>query len=100
MQKWLILLFAIFPLAWLSGEELIPTADGTTWLYEMTEEAGPKFSFSDAKAGAEGKIHRLTAYRISGTQDVNARTLLKFEMHRDGVITNADLMIVNEHGIF
>jgi len=100
MQKLLILMFAVGPLARLSGEELIPTADGTTWLYEMTEEAGAEFSFSDAKAGADGKIHRLAAYRISGTQDVAAKTLLKFEMHRDGMITNTDLMTVNEHGIF
>ena len=100
VQRLLIVLLATAPLAHAAVEQLLPTADGTTWLYEMTEEAGPGFSFSDANAALDGKIHRLAAYRLSGTQDLNARTLLKFEMLRDGLITNTDLMIVNEHGIF
>jgi len=100
MLKPSIVLFATLGALAVADAPIIPTADGTTWLYEMTEEAGAEFSFSDAKAGVDGKIHRLAAYRISGTQDVAARTLLKFEMHRDGMITNTDLMTVNEHGIF
>jgi hypothetical protein len=100
VHRFLIVLFATTAVARAAIEPLLPTGDGTTWLYEMTEEAGPGFSFSDANAAVEGKIHRLTLYRLSGTQDLNTRTLLKFEMLRDSVITNTDLMIVNEHGIF
>ena len=99
--RWLIFpLMAVASLGHAAVEQLLPTADGTTWLYEMTEEAGPEFSFSGTDSGVGAKIHRDALYRISGTQDFNARTLLKFEMLRDGLITNTDLMIVNEHGIF
>jgi hypothetical protein len=100
VERLLIVLLATAPLAGAAVEPLLPTGEGTTWFYEMTEEAGPGFSFSDANAAVDGKIHGLAVYRLSGTQDLNARTLLKFEMLRDGVITNTDLMIVNEHGIF
>lgn len=99
MQKLFTLLLIAIPLAGVCGEQLIPTADGTTWLYEMTQEAGKKFTFSDAKPGPDGKVHRLAAYRITGTQEVDGKNLLKFEMLRDGVITNTDLMTVNERGI-
>ena len=38
-------------------------------------------------------------YRIDGTQNVDGKNLLKFEMHRAGVVTNTDLLTVDEHGI-
>ena len=100
MQKIVSLVLAAIPLIFASGEELVPTADGTTWLYEMTQETGKKFSFSDAKPGPDGKVRQLAAYRITGTQEVDGKNLLKFEMLRDGIITNTDLMTVNERGIF
>jgi hypothetical protein len=100
MRKLVSLMLAAFPLISASGQELVPTADGTTWLYEMTQETGKEFGFSDAKPGPDGKLHRLVAYRITGAEEIEGKNLLKFEMIRDGVITNADLMTVNEAGIF
>jgi hypothetical protein len=100
VQRLLIPLLVTASLAHAAVEQLLPTADGTTWIYEMTEEAGPEYSFSGSDGAVGGQIRRDAIYRLSGTQDLNARTLLKFEMLRDGLITNTDLMIVNEHGIF
>lgn len=101
MQRFLILLLLTLWPPWLcSAEQLIPSAVGTTWVYQMVEEAGPQFSFRSAASDFDQKIHGPAVYRIGGTQDLSARTLLKFEMHREGAITNTDLMIVNEHGIF
>jgi len=60
---------------------------------------GDEFTISDAKVGPDGKVHALATYRITGTQAVEGKNLLKFEMHRDGVITNTDVMTVDEHGI-
>jgi hypothetical protein len=81
------------------GAPLIPTADGTGWRYNMTEEIGKGLNIPDAKLDADGKIRLPVLYRINGTENVDGRDLLKFEMHRAGVITNADLLEVNEHGI-
>jgi len=99
MQKIVGLMLVAIPLNFASGGDLVPTADGTTWFYEMTQEVGKAFAFSDAKPGPDGKVHRLAAYRITGTQEVDGKNLLKFEMIRDGVITNTDLMIVDDHRI-
>lgn len=99
MRKLVSLALAVFPLALVSGAQSIPTADGTSWPYEMTEEAGEEFTFSDATPGPDGKVHRFAIYRITGTHEVEGRKLLKFEMHRDGVITNVDLITVDEQGI-
>ncbi|PYK08873.1 MAG: hypothetical protein DME61_08260 [Verrucomicrobia bacterium] len=79
---------------------LIPTTDGTGWRYNMTEEVGKGLNIPDAKPDADGKIRLPVLYRIGGTENVDGKDLLKFEMHRAGVITNTDLLTVDEHGIF
>ena len=65
----------------------------------MTEEIGKGLNIPDAKPDADGKIRLPVLYRINGTENVDGKDLLKFEMHRAGVITNADLLTVDEHGI-
>src|SRR6266700_1183139 len=79
---------------------LIPTTDGTGWRYNMIEEIGNGLNIPDAKPDAEGKIRLPVLYRIGGTENVDGKDLLKFEMHRAGVITNTDLLTADEHGIF
>jgi len=98
-MRTLIVLLAALPLVVSGSDELIPTTDGMTWLYELTEEAGAKFAFAPGTADPDGKIHRLAAYRISGIEHVNGQRLLRFEMHRDGIVTNTDLMTVDQRGI-
>ena len=78
---------------------LIPNADGTSWRYNMTEEIGKSLSIRNAKLDADGKIRQPVLYRINGRENVDGKDLLKFEMHRAGVITNTDLLTVDEHGI-
>jgi hypothetical protein len=76
---------------------IMPTADGTTWSYWMTEEAGEGLRIVGLPA--EEKIRLPVAYRIDGTQKVDENDLLKFEMHRAGVVTNTDLLKVDDHRI-
>jgi hypothetical protein len=78
---------------------LIPTEEGMSWPYHMSQETGEGFGFSVLKPDKEGKIHTSVIYRLAGTQEVDGRTLLKFEMHREGVVTNTDLMTVDQSGI-
>ncbi len=79
---------------------LVPTAPGTSWRYNMTEEVGRGFNVSGVKADADGKIRLPVLYRLEGTENVDGKDLLKFEMHRAGIITNTDLLSVDDHGIF
>jgi hypothetical protein len=81
------------------GAPVIPIAPGTSWRYNMTEEIGKGLDLSNVKADPDGKIRLPVLYRLEGTEDVDGKELLKFEMHRAGTITNTDLLIVDEHGI-
>jgi hypothetical protein len=78
---------------------VIPIAPGTSWRYNMTEEVGKGFSLSNVKPDADGKIRLPVLYRVEGTENVDGKDLLKFEMHRAGAITNTDLLSVDDHGI-
>lgn len=78
---------------------LIPIAPGTTWRYNMTEEVGKGLGVRNAKTDAEGKLRTPVLYRLDGTENIDGKDLLKFEMHRDGVITNTDLATVDENAI-
>ena len=85
--------------ATLLAAPLIPTAPGTSWRYNMTEEIGAGLDILNAKTDADGKIRARVLYRIEGTENVDGKDLLKFEMHRAGAITDTDLLTVDEHGI-
>ncbi len=78
---------------------MIPTAPGTAWRYNLTEEIGKGLDVANAKRDADGKIRCPVLYRLEGIQNIDGKNLLKFEMHRDGLITNTDFLIVDENGI-
>ena len=85
--KILGLLLASAPLALVSAAELIPTAPGMSWRYNMIQEVGKGLRVPDSKTDADGKIRRSVLYRIAGMENVDGKELLKFEMHRAGVVT-------------
>jgi hypothetical protein len=97
--KLLVHLLAAVLLSKAAATPLIPTAPGTAWRYNMTEEVGKGVNVRNAKPNAEGKIRSEVLYRIDGTEEVDGKELLKFEMHRTGAVTNTDLLTVDEHGI-
>ena len=88
-----------FGLSSVFAAPVIPTAPGTSWRYNMTEEIGKGLDVQDLKADPDGKIRLRVLYRLDGTEDVDGKELLKFEMHRAGTVTNTDLLTVDEHGI-
>jgi hypothetical protein len=87
------------PLACAVAAPLVPTNSGTTWRYSMTEQVGKGFTISNLKQDADGKVRLPVLYRLDGMENIDGKELLKFEMHRDGSITNTDLVTVDEHGI-
>jgi hypothetical protein len=94
-----VLFTALFsPIPGLSAP-LIPTVPGTAWQYNMTEEIASGLRVPDAKRDADGKIRLPVLYRIEGPENVDGKDLLRFEMHRAGVVTNSDLLTVDKHGI-
>jgi hypothetical protein len=99
MKRIFILLGCALPLVSALADPIIPTTNGMTWEYAMTEEAGAGLAFSNPRPDEDGKARLTVFYRIDGTRKVDGKNLLKFEMHRAGVVTNTDLLAVDEHGI-
>jgi hypothetical protein len=99
MQKIAVLALVAVPLGFISAAELIPTEPGTGWRYNMTQEVGKGLRVPDSKTDADGKIRQPVLYRIAEMENVVVKELLKFEMHRAGVVTNTDLLSVDEHAI-
>jgi hypothetical protein len=64
----------------------------------MTEETGENFRI-EGLARDENKIEVPAVYRRSGTRELDGQTLLAFEMHRTGSLTNTELLKVDEHGV-
>jgi hypothetical protein len=65
----------------------------------MIQEVGKGLRVPDLKTDADGKIRQSVLYRIAGMENVDGKELLKFEMHRAGVVTNTDLLSVDKQGI-
>jgi hypothetical protein len=89
----------LLPTAIASADLTISTTPGMTWNYNMTQEVGQGLRLSDLKADVDGKFRATVAYRLDGTQKVDDKDFLKFEMHRAGVITNTDLITVDKRGV-
>jgi hypothetical protein len=85
--------------ATLPATSLIPTDPGTNWSYKMTQELGEGVSLPDANPGPDGKVHSDVIYRLDGTEKIGDQSFLKFEMHRDNMVTTTELMTIDDQGI-
>src|ERR1700716_1110766 len=72
------------------AEALLPTADGTTWEYESTEELG------GPAAAAPTTVPLVVSV---GRQTFEGKEFLKFETRTDDVLTRTELMTLDEHGL-
>ncbi len=72
------------------AEALLPTADGTTWQYESTEELG---------GPAAAAPTTVSSVITVGRQTFDGKEFLKFETRTDDVLTRTELMTFDEHGL-
>src|SRR4051812_45292281 len=82
-----------------SAAPLLTTTEGVTWAYAMTQEVGKGISLADQKTDADGKVHMTVMYRVGGEEKIGSQTGRKFEMHRGGVISNTDILLVDDQAI-
>jgi hypothetical protein len=95
----LISLLSSLASAFSSAEVTISTTPGMSWNYNMTQELGEGVRFSGFKREVNGKFRAAVTYRIDGTEKVDGKDFLKFEMHRAGLVTNTDLITVDARGV-
>src|SRR4029450_13574658 len=99
MKIIVILTISLMATASMFATPIIPTAPGMAWRYNMTQEVDHGLTVPDVRPDPDGKIRTPVMYRIEGTENVDGKELLKFEMNRGGGITNHDLLTVDERGV-
>ena len=82
-----------------SAGPLLTTTEGTTWEYAMTQEVGKGISLTDQKTDADGKVHMTVIYRVGDEEKINGQSARKFEMHRGGVVSNTDILAVDDQAV-
>ena len=90
--------FAIFlaPFAVIAAEPLFPTAEGTTWNYELIQERT-----SDAVDLTEPneEEHFAVTYRLGGVQKIDRIDLRRLEVYRGDELDSVDLISIEQNGI-
>jgi hypothetical protein len=82
------LLLLLAPIA--RAEPLLPTADGTTWTYDSTEEFGGPSGAPQAKSSVTVSVSR---------QTFEKKEYLKFETRTDDLLTKVELMTFDDRGL-
>ena len=80
----------VFAVVAARADQLLPTADGTTWQYESREEFGGP--------AAAPPIDSIVTLRI-GRQTFDGKEFLKFETLADDSLTKTELMTMDDKGL-
>ena len=85
-----------------NAEPLFPTAPGTTWKYQMTQEfgAGVKANDPSIKPDADGKVRLPVTISVAGSEKIDDVSVHTFEMRRQDAVQTIQFLQVNEQGIF
>ena len=92
----LALALAICPLTCGLAEPLIPTAEGTTWNYEMVQEK-PSASLDLTEPNEQEQF--TVTYRLGGMEKIDNKDLRRLEIYRGETLDSVDFIAVEEHGI-
>ena len=82
------------------SEDLLPTAPGTTWKYQMTQEFGRGVRPTDGKPDADGKFRAPVDIVVTGSEEIDGIETHKLEMRRQGVTQVTRFLQVNDSGLF
>ena len=95
-MKLVCFVILVAPFAVAAAEPLFPTAEGTTWNYELIQERT-----SDALDLTEPneEKHLAVIYRLGGVEKVDNKDLRRLEVYRGDALDNVDLIAIEERGI-
>ena len=86
----------------ISADTLLPSAVGTTWKYEMTQEFGEGVRPSaDEKTtpGPDGKVHLPISIFVAGTEKIDGVETYKYELERQGRVQLTEFLQVTDAGV-
>jgi len=92
------LAFILFSVPLVSGaaEAVFPTAEGTTWNYEMTQER-PSDSLDLTEPNEEE--HFPVTYRLGAVENIDNKELRRLEIYRGGALESVDLIAIEAGGV-
>src|SRR5467141_4107281 len=85
------------------AETILPTAEGTTWKYQMTQEFGIGVRPSagqNVKIDPDGKVRLPTLIKVTGMEKIDGVDAHKFEWKREGGVLKVQFLEVNDQGMF
>jgi len=83
-------------LASVAAEPSFPTAEGTTWNYELVQEK-PSDTLDLTEPNEEE--HFAVTYRLGGAEKIDNKDLRRLEVYRGNALDNVDLIAIEERGI-
>ena len=86
----------LMPLICGAAEPLLPTAEGTTWNYDLVQEK-PSDSLDLTEPNEREQI--AVTYRLGGIQKIDNKDLQRLEIYRGDTLDSIDLIAVEERGI-
>jgi hypothetical protein len=95
-MKVAVFVLILTPVVCNAAEPAFPTAEGTTWNYEMIQEH-PNASFDLTDPNEEE--HFAVTYRIGGAEKVDNKELQRLEIYRGNALETVDLIAIEEHGV-
>ena len=95
-MKFFVLAAILTPVIGIAAEPLMPTAEGTTWNYDLVQE-----KVSDSLDLTEPNEQEIVAvmYRLGGTEKIGNKELRKLEIYRGETLDSVDLIAIEERGI-
>jgi hypothetical protein len=79
-----------------AAEPFFPTAEGTTWYYELVQEK-PSESLNLTEPNEQERF--AVTYRLGSTEKIDNKELRRFETYRGETLESVDLIAIEEHGI-
>ena len=95
-MKTAVFAFVLMPLISGAAGPILPTAEGTTWNYELAQER-PSESLDLTEPNVEE--HFAVSYRLGATEKIDNKDLRRLEIYRGDTLDSIDLIAVEEHGI-
>src|SRR5437660_12351336 len=86
----------LMPLICGAAEPLLPTAEGTTWNYDLVQER-PSEGFDLTEPNEKEQI--AVTYRLGGTEKIDNKDLGRLEVYRGDTLESVDLIMADESGM-
>jgi hypothetical protein len=95
-MKVAVLALVMMPLVRAAAEPILPTAEGTTWNYELVQER-PSDSLDLTEPNEEERF--AVTYRLGGIEKIDNKDLQRLEIYRGDTLDSIDFIAVEESGI-